>query len=160
MHISWGVLYAQQYYDATQLVEKSQYMMALFVQTRQLGRNISKYLHLLRHPRRRCIQFTQFTLTVFLPQVNNFQIKFNPRMSRYFISYKAWGEQHIRSQTSMVQPLKFGNWEIISSHTLLGMWLLIHARIKSTDYKLTRYFAKLPWIRTHNWFLNALISLS
>ena len=26
----------------------------------------------------------------------------------------------------MVQPLKFGNWYVISSHTFLCMWLLIH----------------------------------
>ena len=31
----------------------------------------------------------------------------------------------IHSQTSVVQPLKFGNGWVISSHTLLGMWLLI-----------------------------------
>ena len=29
--------------------------------------------------------------------------------------------------TSTVQPLKFGIGQIISSHTLLGMWLLFHA---------------------------------
>ena len=28
-----------------------------------------------------------------------------------------------------VLPLKFGNRHVISSHTLLGMWLLIHAGI-------------------------------
>ena len=31
---------------------------------------------------------------------------------------------------NMVQPLKFRNGWVISSHTLLGMWLLIHAGIK------------------------------
>ena len=36
----------------------------------------------------------------------------------------------IHSQTSMVQLLKFGNGEVISSQTLLGMWLLIHDVIK------------------------------
>ena len=36
----------------------------------------------------------------------------------------------IRSQTSMVVPLKFGNGWAISFHTLLGKWLLIHAGIK------------------------------
>ena len=36
----------------------------------------------------------------------------------------------IDSQTSTVQPLKFGNWWVMSSHTLPGMWLLIHAVIK------------------------------
>ena len=36
----------------------------------------------------------------------------------------------IHSQTSTVQPLKFGNGYVIPSHTLLGMWLLINAGIK------------------------------
>ena len=36
----------------------------------------------------------------------------------------------IHSQTSTVQLLKIGNGYIISSHTLLDMWLLIHAGIK------------------------------
>ena len=35
----------------------------------------------------------------------------------------------IHSQTSTVQPLKFGNGWTISSHTLLGTWLHIHAAI-------------------------------
>ena len=33
----------------------------------------------------------------------------------------------IYTQTSMAQPLKFGNRYAISSYTLLGMWLLIDA---------------------------------
>ena len=33
----------------------------------------------------------------------------------------------IHSQTSTVQPLKFGNIQVISSHTLRDMWLLIQA---------------------------------
>ena len=33
----------------------------------------------------------------------------------------------IQSQTSTVKPLKFVNGPVISSHTLLDMWLLIHA---------------------------------
>ena len=36
----------------------------------------------------------------------------------------------IHSQTSTVQPLKFGNVYVISSNTLLAMWLLIHAGVK------------------------------
>ena len=31
---------------------------------------------------------------------------------------------------STVQPLKFGNRWVISSHTLLGMWLLIYGGLK------------------------------
>ena len=34
----------------------------------------------------------------------------------------------------IVQPLKFRNGYVISSHTLLGMWLLIHAGIKVTNH--------------------------
>ena len=34
------------------------------------------------------------------------------------------------SETSTVQPLKFGKGKVISSHTLLAMWLLIYAGIK------------------------------
>ena len=33
----------------------------------------------------------------------------------------------IHPYTSMVQPLKFENGRVISPHTLLSMWLLIHA---------------------------------
>ena len=36
----------------------------------------------------------------------------------------------IRSQTSTVHPLKFGNGLMISSHALLGILLFIHAGIK------------------------------
>ena len=36
----------------------------------------------------------------------------------------------IRSQTSMVQPLKFGNELVISYHIFLALWLLIHAGIE------------------------------
>ena len=39
------------------------------------------------------------------------------------------------SQTSIVQLLKLGNWEVISSHTLQGMLLTIHARIKVNPYQ-------------------------
>ena len=34
----------------------------------------------------------------------------------------------------MVQLLKFQNVKVISSHTLLGAWLLIHAGIKANPY--------------------------
>ena len=33
------------------------------------------------------------------------------------------------SQTSVVQPLKFGTGYVILSHIFLGMWLIIHAVI-------------------------------
>ena len=36
----------------------------------------------------------------------------------------------IHSQTSTVAPLKFGNGKVISSHTSLDMWLLIHVLLK------------------------------
>ena len=38
------------------------------------------------------------------------------------------------SETSTVQPLKFGNRWIISSNNLLGMWLVTHAGIKVQPY--------------------------
>ena len=44
----------------------------------------------------------------------------------------------INSQTSTVQPLKFGNGYVISSHTLLGMWWLLHAGIKLKPYMWKR----------------------
>ena len=34
------------------------------------------------------------------------------------------------SQTSTARPLKFGYELVISSHTWVGVWLLIHAGIK------------------------------
>ena len=36
----------------------------------------------------------------------------------------------LHSKTSAVQPLKFVNGLLISSNTLLGMWLFTHAEIK------------------------------
>ena len=36
----------------------------------------------------------------------------------------------IHSQTSIAAPLKFGNGKVISSHTLRGLWLFMHAVIK------------------------------
>ena len=43
------------------------------------------------------------------------------------IHYKVWDEI---TYPFPVQPLKFRNGWVISSHTLHGMWLLIHAGIK------------------------------
>ena len=40
----------------------------------------------------------------------------------------------IRSQTSTVQPLQFGNGQVISCNTSLSLWLLIHAGIKVNSY--------------------------
>ena len=55
----------------------------------------------------------------------------------------------IHSQASTVQPLKFRNEWIISSHSLLGMWLFIHDRIKVTTVPLkgswVRYLATSPF---------------
>ena len=45
------------------------------------------------------------------------------------ISTKCGMGLFIHSQTSTMQPLKFGNGEVISSHTVLDMWLLIYAVI-------------------------------
>ena len=38
----------------------------------------------------------------------------------------------------MTSPLKFGNGQVISSHTLLGIWLLTHAGIEVIPYSLKR----------------------
>ena len=45
-----------------------------------------------------------------------------------------WIKLLIHSKTSTVQPLKFGNGQVISSHTLLFRWLLIHVGIKVNPY--------------------------
>ena len=41
----------------------------------------------------------------------------------------------IHSQTSMAEPLKFGNGLMISSHSFLGLRLLIHYGIKINAYQ-------------------------
>ena len=48
-----------------------------------------------------------------------------------YIHYKVWVKLLIHSQTPTVQPLKFGNGLVISSHTFSDMWLLIQAEIKA-----------------------------
>ena len=54
------------------------------------------------------------------------------------IYYKLWDKLLIHSQTSMAQPLKFGNGKVISSHTFLGMWLLIHLGIELNQFILVK----------------------
>ena len=49
-----------------------------------------------------------------------------------YIHYKVWDEITYQFPNFNGQPLKFGNGLVISSHTFLGMWLLIHAGIKVT----------------------------
>ena len=62
------------------------------------------------------------------------------RISTY-MHYRVWNEI-----TSMVQPLKLGNEQVISSHTLLGIWLLIHAGI----------YAPMPSIpQQHIWIFSS-----
>ena len=41
-----------------------------------------------------------------------------------------WDEITYPFPNLKVQLVKFGNWYVIFSYTLLGMWLLIHAGIK------------------------------
>ena len=41
----------------------------------------------------------------------------------------------ILSQNPIVQ-FKFGNGSVIQSHTLLGIWLIVHAGIKIGVYKI------------------------
>ena len=60
----------------------------------------------------------------------------------------------IHYQISTVQSLKFGNGEAISSHTLPGMWLLIHAGIKINPRKWKR-----PLLEFINNILNLLLPL-
>ena len=46
-----------------------------------------------------------------------------------FYTVKCWMKLFIISQILTVQQLKFDNGQVISSHTMLGIWLLIHASI-------------------------------
>ena len=46
----------------------------------------------------------------------------------------------VYSQTSKVQPSRCGDGKVISSHTLLGMWLSVHAGIESIHVSTTN-----PW---------------
>ena len=48
----------------------------------------------------------------------------------YDIHYKVWDEITYSFQTLTVQPLKFGSGWVVSLHTILGVWLFIHTRIK------------------------------
>ena len=56
------------------------------------------------------------------------------------IHYKVWDQITYLFLTSTVQPLKFGNGKAITSHILLGISLLIYARIQD---KL--FLFKGPW---------------
>ena len=55
-------------------------------------------------------------------------VEFNPNMYKSIL--KGGMKLLIHPQTSTVQLLKFGNEQVISSHTLLGMWKVMHAGIK------------------------------
>ena len=62
-------------------------------------------------------------------------------------------------QTSTVQPLKFEHAEAISSHTLLGMWLLINAKVKVKLLKLNYETKRSPcWLACID-IVSAVISL-
>ena len=60
----------------------------------------------------------------------------------------------IYSQTLTVQPSEFGKGKVISSHTLHGMWLLIHTCIEGhimasklfSDDKMVIAWETFPWI--------------
>ena len=52
------------------------------------------------------------------------QIDFHPSMINNYIHHGM--KLLIHSQTSKVQPLKFGSGWVFSSHTLQGVWLFIH----------------------------------
>ena len=50
-------------------------------------------------------------------------------MKSNYIHCKVWDKITYPFPNFNVQPLKFGNGSVISSHTLIGMWLLINAGI-------------------------------
>ena len=47
-----------------------------------------------------------------------------------YIHYEVWDELITHSKTSTVQKMMYVDSQMISSHTLLGMWLLIHVGIQ------------------------------
>ena len=53
-----------------------------------------------------------------------------PALTSDHIHYKNWMKLFIHFQTSTVASVTFGNGKVISPHTLMCMWLLIHAGIK------------------------------
>ena len=57
----------------------------------------------------------------------------------------------VDSQISTVEPLKFGNGQVISSHTLPGMWLLIHGNKRS--YWSGKKYKFLYYISSHDYCL-------
>ena len=58
------------------------------------------------------------------------RFNFNPVGISSYIYYKMLGEITYPFLISTVATLQFGNGKVISSHTLLGMWLLIHVRME------------------------------
>ena len=50
------------------------------------------------------------------------------------------------SQTTTVQPLKFENGLVIPPHTLLGVWLLIHARIRVNHVNENSPCSDMAWM--------------
>ena len=62
------------------------------------------------------------------------QIRINLAWISTYIHYKVWDEITSSFPNFNVQPLKFGNGWVISSHTLLGVWTLVQAAIKVNPY--------------------------
>ena len=58
----------------------------------------------------------------------------------------------ILSQSTTVHPLKFGHRSVISSHTLLGMWLRIHAGTMRYGKFIVSNDAILDYIGSGNGF--------
>ena len=52
---------------------------------------------------------------------------------------KVWGKMNDPFPASTVQPVKFGNVQIILSHTLLGMWLLLGLKLNHVGIKVKPY---------------------
>ena len=56
---------------------------------------------------------------------------FNPSMNKWLHLYKVQAEITYPFSNFNCATVEFGNGYVISSHDLHGMWLLIHAGIKS-----------------------------
>ena len=64
------------------------------------------------------------------------------------------------SQTSTMQPLKFGNGLVISSHTLCWMLLLIHPNFKVLECCKRVYYINEDVLFRERWGLNSFILLT
>ena len=70
-----------------------------------------------------------------------------PALISNYIRYTMWDEitYSFPNFSGITAVLKCGNGYVVLSHTLLGMWLLIHARIKF-EYKFYNHFQSMNTI--------------